>query len=61
MPLIIVSGYPSSGKTTRSKELKKALEDRIHQNIDNTKDYRVIIINDESLNIEKETYRGMFK
>lgn len=61
MPLIIVSGYPSSGKTTRSNELKKALEDRIHQNIDNTKDYRVIIINDESLNIEKETYRGMFK
>ncbi|CAB66461.1 elongator complex associated protein Kti12 [Schizosaccharomyces pombe] len=57
MPLIIVSGYPSSGKTTRSNELKKALEDRIHQNIDNTKDYRVIIINDESLNIEKETYR----
>ncbi|EPY51938.1 elongator complex associated protein Kti2 [Schizosaccharomyces cryophilus OY26] len=57
MPLIILSGYPSSGKTTRAKQLQKALEERIENNVDGTKDYRVVLINDESLDIEKEVYR----
>lgn len=29
MPLIIVTGYPSSGKTTRSKQLKRYLENEL--------------------------------
>lgn len=58
MPLVILSGLPSSGKTRRAQELKQFFETRIAaQNLDGTapkaKDYRIHIINDESLNLNK--------
>lgn len=57
MPLVILSGLPSSGKTKRAQELKEFFERRLASQ-DNgtdskTKDYRIHIVNDESLNLNK--------
>lgn len=46
MPLIIVTGGPCSGKTTRSLELKKYFENRLKnsgQNIEIISEYDAII------------------
>ena len=59
MPLVILSGLPSSGKTRRAIELKQFFETRLAaQTQDDSaapkaKDYRIHIINDESLNLNK--------
>lgn len=53
MPLILICGYPSSGKTTRATELKSFLETEFKHD--------VIIINEENLEIDKmEAYKGDF-
>ncbi|KAF9430549.1 hypothetical protein BGZ94_006199 [Podila epigama] len=61
MPLVILSGLPSSGKTRRALELKEFFERRIQENANaadsKTKEYRIHIVNDESLNLNKhESY-----
>lgn len=46
MPLIILTGVPCSGKTTRSLELKKYFEDRLKssgQNVEIISEYDAII------------------
>lgn len=48
MPLIIMWGIPSSGKTTRAKEIKKYLEE------EHKKD--VILLNEEELGFNKNEY-----
>ncbi|GJJ73427.1 protein KTI12 [Entomortierella parvispora] len=57
MPLVILSGLPSSGKSRRAVELKQFFETRFaSQAQDETtkpKDYRIHIVNDESLNLNK--------
>jgi len=58
MPLVILSGLPSSGKTRRAQELKQFFETRLasQSNGESTaasKDYRIHIVNDESLNLNK--------
>ncbi|KAF9957997.1 kti12, chromatin associated [Mortierella alpina] len=59
MPLVILSGLPSSGKTARAQELKQFFESRLaSQSQDDVaapkaKDYRIHIVNDESLNLDK--------
>ncbi|KAF8924934.1 chromatin associated protein KTI12 [Dissophora ornata] len=58
MPLVILSGLPSSGKTRRAQELKQFFETRLasQSNDESTaasKDYRIHIVNDESLNLNK--------
>ena len=40
MPLILLCGYPSSGKTTRALELEKSFKER---------ECEVIVVNEESL------------
>jgi len=51
MPLILITGYPSSGKTTRALELKNFFE--IEFKLD------VVVINEENLSIDKiEAYQG---
>ncbi|KAK9768426.1 kti12, chromatin associated [Basidiobolus ranarum] len=55
MPLIIISGFPSSGKTTRALEIKKFLEEK---SIQEKKNLRIHLINDESLHVSKEAYRA---
>jgi protein KTI12 len=54
MPLIMITGYPSSGKTMRALALKKELEQLIDKSGSNL---QVKIINDELLKIPKESYR----
>ncbi|KAJ4264882.1 kti12, chromatin associated [Fusarium torreyae] len=51
MPLIIVSGLPTSGKSTRAKQLHDYLTKRIAD----TK-YRLHLISDESLSISRTVY-----
>jgi tRNA uridine 5-carbamoylmethylation protein Kti12 len=51
MPLVIISGYPKSGKTTFANLLLNYLETRLIN--DNIKDKKVILINEEMLSINK--------
>ncbi|KAM5345410.1 hypothetical protein ACJ41O_011272 [Fusarium nematophilum] len=51
MPLVIVSGLPTSGKSTRAKQLYDYLTERVA----NTK-YRLHLISDESLSISRAVY-----
>lgn len=56
MPLITIAGIPLSGKTQRANEVKAFLEKYMSLNSTNIKS--VIIVNDESLSIDKkEAYR----
>ena len=48
MPLVIVCGYPKSGKTTFSNLLYKYFLDK-----NNGQENKVILINEESLSISK--------
>ena len=52
MPMVILSGYPCSGKTTRAEELKTFLE--------TSHGIKVHIINDHGENIARsQLYSGM--
>lgn len=55
MPLIIITGFPSSGKTQRANEIKEFLTKRLEQE---NKSFRIHVINDESLHIAKDAYNG---
>ena len=48
MPLIIMVGIPSSGKTTRAIEIKKFFEGEHKRS--------VILLNEESLNMDKSKF-----
>ncbi|KAH8548351.1 chromatin associated protein KTI12 [Umbelopsis sp. PMI_123] len=54
MPLIIMTGFPSSGKTTRSEEIKNFFEQRCKTE---NKKLRIHVVNDESLGISKLAYK----
>lgn len=58
MPLVIITGYPSSGKSQRANELKEYLLKRLEQD---KKSYRIHVINDESLHVPKQAYKGKIK
>ncbi|KAG5519710.1 hypothetical protein PMAC_001866 [Pneumocystis sp. 'macacae'] len=55
MPLVIFTGYPSSGKTQRALELKKAFSDKIHMD-KRVPPFDLVLINDELLGIKKSVY-----
>ena len=55
MPLVVFSGLPSSGKTTRALQLQKALEDKIASS---QRKFKVHIVNDDILGINRDVYRG---
>ena len=59
MPLVIFSGLPSSGKTTRAKALQEQLLSKISSLPPSSPgaNLKVILHNDESLGIQKEEYR----
>jgi tRNA uridine 5-carbamoylmethylation protein Kti12 len=56
MPLIVMCGFPSSGKTSRSTQIMQYFVDRFNNE---NKPNSVHIINDESLGISKDSYKGM--
>lgn len=59
MPLILLSGYPSSGKSTTAKELVKILQDKIdNEPILRQKNYSIILHSDESLGITHDDYKN---
>jgi protein KTI12 len=62
MAMITFSGYPSSGKSTRAKELSQFLESKLASPScsPSTSRLKVVIINDESLGISKGSYDGAF-
>ncbi|MCJ1255187.1 hypothetical protein MMC24_003003 [Lignoscripta atroalba] len=58
MPLILVSGYPSSGKTYRSRQLLSYLDGRINSsNSAHIHRLSVVVINDQSLGLSRDVYR----
>ena len=48
MPLIIIVGLPSSGKTSRTNELKEYFERQLNKSVD--------IVSDINFNIDKNDY-----
>jgi hypothetical protein len=55
MPLVVFSGLPSSGKTTRALQLQKALDIKMASS---PRKFRIHVINDDVLGINREVYRG---
>ncbi|CCE64145.1 hypothetical protein TPHA_0G03040 [Tetrapisispora phaffii CBS 4417] len=55
MPLILFSGYPCSGKTTKAKELIELLEEKI-KNEPALSKYKIVYHSDETLGIKHENY-----
>ncbi|KAI0127431.1 chromatin associated protein KTI12 [Xylariales sp. AK1849] len=57
MPLIIVAGFPTSGKTTRAKQLYSYLSERIlPSSAAATPKYRLHLISDQTLSISRSVY-----
>ncbi|KAJ1335434.1 protein KTI12 [Microdochium nivale] len=62
MPLIIVTGFPTSGKSTRAKQLYHYLEQRIDASTQsdatttNPPRYRLHLISDQTLSIHRSVY-----
>lgn len=55
MPLIVLTGYPSSGKSRRADQIKHYLLERLQNE---NKNMRIHHIHDASLNVTKDAYRG---
>lgn len=57
MPLLTMTGYPSSGKTCWATKIKAAFDGRIAQSSDpRISKVKVVLINDECLRIDKMDY-----
>jgi DNA polymerase III delta prime subunit len=56
MPLVLFSGLPSSGKTTRALQLQKALDAKVASSL---RKFKIHVINDDTLGINREVYRGV--
>lgn len=58
MPLVLISGYPSSGKTTRALQLKDFFESKIANDGPGSRasKLRVHLINDQSLGVSRSVY-----
>jgi len=56
MALVTFSGYPSSGKTRRATQLKEYLEGRLADPSYNGQGLKVVILSDDSLNIDRSSY-----
>ncbi|KAI1360643.1 chromatin associated protein KTI12 [Xylaria arbuscula] len=63
MPLIIVTGFPTSGKSTRAKQLHTYLSERIKaaatptsNSASSTPKYRLHLISDQTLSISRSVY-----
>ncbi|OLY82123.1 Protein KTI12-like protein [Smittium mucronatum] len=58
MPLVILTGYPSSGKSTRAQELKSLFLTKFSSDSFEKSPMNVEIISDESQGIPKTAYDG---
>ncbi|KAL8688514.1 MAG: hypothetical protein Q9218_005596 [Villophora microphyllina] len=58
MPLILISGYPSSGKTYRSNQLVEYFQGKIKASPEpHISRLNVVLINDQSLSLNRDVYR----
>ncbi|KAL8666760.1 MAG: hypothetical protein Q9202_001298 [Teloschistes flavicans] len=58
MPLILVSGYPSSGKTYRSNQLVEHFQTKIKASPEpHISRLSVVLINDQTLGLSRDVYR----
>ncbi|EGG00350.1 uncharacterized protein MELLADRAFT_73203 [Melampsora larici-populina 98AG31] len=55
MALVVISGFPCAGKTTRAIEIKEMLESRLQED-DSTTIKDVVIVNDELLGVHRSSY-----
>jgi tRNA uridine 5-carbamoylmethylation protein Kti12 len=58
MALITISGFPSSGKSTRARQIKQALEDKLSEPAYDGPALTVHVLDDDSLNLERSVYNG---
>jgi protein KTI12 len=58
MALVTFSGFPSSGKTRRAIQLKEHLDRRV-ADTDKCPGQKVIILSDDTLNIDRSSYNGI--
>jgi protein KTI12 len=58
MALVTFSGYPASGKTRRATQLKEHLETRLADHSYNGLELKVVILSDDSLDIDRSCYDG---
>jgi len=58
MALITLSGYPSSGKTRRAIQLKDYLDRRLADPPYNSQAQKVVLLSDDSVNIDRSSYDG---
>ncbi|KAA1088295.1 hypothetical protein PGT21_001538 [Puccinia graminis f. sp. tritici] len=56
MALVVVSGFPCSGKTTRAHQIKEMLESKINEAGGDLATRNVIVINDELLGVSRSAY-----
>ncbi|KAK8100520.1 hypothetical protein PG999_010894 [Apiospora kogelbergensis] len=57
MPLIMVTGFPTSGKSTRAKQLHAYLDERIKETSNGVPPkYRLHLISDQTLSISRSVY-----
>jgi hypothetical protein len=61
MALITFSGYPCSGKSTRVSSLQAGLEQRLHESVYDGPVRKIIVLSDDSLDIPRSAYDGVFK
>ncbi|KAI8324225.1 protein KTI12 [Martensiomyces pterosporus] len=61
MPLIMMTGYPSSGKSTRAAELKQLFEERLSQPEHKHRTLSVQIVSDATLGIPHSAYETAFE
>jgi protein KTI12 len=59
MALITITGYPSSGKSSRAQQLKLYLESRIADPSYDGPTLKVSVVSDDSLNISRDVYNGV--
>ncbi|KAI9355055.1 protein KTI12 [Zopfochytrium polystomum] len=58
MPLVVMVGLPCAGKSTRASEIAALLDDHLRRNSLSDK-MRIVVINEESLNIDRaESYQN---
>jgi tRNA uridine 5-carbamoylmethylation protein Kti12 len=58
MALVVVSGFPCSGKTTRALQIKQMLESKIAEAGGDLATRNVVVINDELLGVSRSAYDG---
>ncbi|RUS28173.1 chromatin associated protein KTI12 [Jimgerdemannia flammicorona] len=58
MPLVILTGYPSCGKTSRAAQIREYFSLRISETGEVRK-LRIHLVNDELLNLSRDAYRAV--